>query len=161
MSFCQNCGGQNADSSKFCQFCGSALSPSAPSPAADQPVQPTYSEPTYNQPTYPQPDQSYNQPSYNQPAQGYGQQQNYQPYAAATQYVAPVATGGLLAWSIVTLLLCTIPGIVALVQTGKINKATTYEQQQKAMSSAKTWCIVGTVLGVLALIGSMIANANS
>ena len=31
-------------------------------------------------------------------------------------------TGGMIAWSIVTLLLCTIPGIVALVQTCNINK---------------------------------------
>ena len=68
---------------------------------------------------------------------------------------APVSTGGLLAWSIITLLLCTIPGIVAIIQTCNINKSATEEEQQKKLKSAKTWCIVGTVLGVLALIGSL------
>lgn len=75
---------------------------------------------------------------------------------AATQnnqgVVAPYATGGLVAWSIITILLCTIPGIVALVETTAINKCTTVEEQQKKISSAQTWCIVGTVLGVIYLI---------
>lgn len=66
--------------------------------------------------------------------------------------VQPYPTGGLIAWSIVTLLLCTIPGIVALVHTCGINSCTTVEAQRKKISNAKTWCIVGTVLGVLYLI---------
>lgn len=69
--------------------------------------------------------------------------------------VQPYATGGLIAWSIITLLLCTIPGIVALVQTCGINKCTTVPDQEKKIKSAKIWCIVGTVLGVLYLIGAM------
>ena len=73
---------------------------------------------------------------------------------------APVqySTGGMIAWSIVTLLLCTIPGIVALVQTCGINKCATHAEQQKKLSSAKTWNIVGTVLGVLSLIGTLAQN---
>lgn len=67
----------------------------------------------------------------------------------------PIPTGGMIAWSIITLLLCTIPGIVALVKTLGINKALTEADQQKALSSAKTWCIVGTILGVLSLIGAI------
>ena len=62
------------------------------------------------------------------------------------------STGGMLAWSIVTLLLCTIPGIVALVKTNGINKCTTRAEQEKMISSAKTWNIVGTVLGGLSLL---------
>ena len=65
------------------------------------------------------------------------------------------STGGMLAWSIVTLLLCTIPGIVALVQTSGINKCTTRAEQEKMISSAKTWNIVGTVLGGLNLLVSL------
>ena len=67
------------------------------------------------------------------------------------------STGGMLAWSIVTLLLCTIPGIVALVKTNGINKCTTRAEQEKMISSAKTWNIVGTVLGGLNLL---VALAN-
>ena len=62
------------------------------------------------------------------------------------------STGGLIAWSIVTLLLCTIPGIVALTKTTGINKCTTRAEQEKKISSAKTWNIVGSVLGGLYLI---------
>lgn len=75
--------------------------------------------------------------------------------------VPPYATGGLLAWSIIVLLLCTIPGIVALVQTTKINKCATVEEQAKKIHSAKVWCIVGTVLGVLALIGAIAQSMYS
>ena len=72
--------------------------------------------------------------------------------------VPPVSTGGLLAWSILTLLLCLIPGIVALVKTISINKAVTVEEQQARMSSARTWCIIGTVLGVLSFVLAMIPS---
>lgn len=65
------------------------------------------------------------------------------------------STGGMLAWSIVTLLLCTIPGIVALVQTNGIKKCTTRAEQEKMISSAKTWNIVGTVLGGLFLLATL------
>lgn len=74
------------------------------------------------------------------------------------QYVPPVETGGMLAWAIITLLLCTIPGIVAIVKTTQVNKSFTVEEQQQKLQSAKIWCIVGTVLGVLAVIGMLAAR---
>lgn len=67
-------------------------------------------------------------------------------------------TGGMIAWSIITLLLCTIPGIVALVQTSGVNKCATHTEQEKKYASARTWNIIGTVLGVLSLIGSLAGN---
>ncbi len=133
MANCPNCGSAVSFNQKFCQNCGAAL--------PEVPVEKT--EPAPYQPvSYPRED------SY--------QPQQYQPYYP--QPVAPVSTGGLLAWAIITLFLCTIPGIVAIVKTTGINKATTVEEQQAKISSAKTWCIVGTVLGVLALIGSIVGN---
>lgn len=72
--------------------------------------------------------------------------------AASPYYQPPVpqySTGGLVAWGIITLLLCTIPGVVALVKVANINNARTVEEQQRAVSDVKTWCTVGTVLGVL------------
>ena len=74
---------------------------------------------------------------------------------AVPQYVAPISTGGMLAWSIIVLLFCTIPGIVAIVKTSGINKSYTVEEQQQKLKSAKIWCIVGSVLGALALIVMM------
>lgn len=94
-----------------------------------------------------------------QQQQSYGAQNTTYVYTQPPRYVQPYETGGLMAWSIITLLLCTIPGIVALVKTSAINKSTTVEEQQRNISAAKTWCIVGTVLGVLALIG-VIANGG-
>lgn len=82
----------------------------------------------------------------------------YTTYTPAAQFVSPYPTGGLMAWSIITLLLCTIPGIVAIVKTAGINKCTTVEQQEQAIRSAKTWCIVGTVLGILAVIVAVASN---
>ena len=135
MANCPNCGSAVSFNQKFCQNCGAQL--------PEVPVEQT--EPAPYQPvSYPR-EESY------QP-----QPQQYQPYYI--QPVTPVSTGGLLAWAIITLFLCTIPGIVAIVKTTSINKATTVEEQQARMASAKTWCIVGTVLGVLALIGSLLAN---
>ncbi|MBQ9156493.1 MAG: zinc-ribbon domain-containing protein [Eubacterium sp.] len=69
--------------------------------------------------------------------------------------VEPYATGGLMAWSIITLLFCTIAGAVAIYTTTQINKAETLEEQQKKIKQAKIWCAVGTVLGVLAVIGRL------
>ena len=125
----------------------------------------TYDEQTYQstQQTY-QPAPAQNQ-TYSQ--QGAGQS-NYQQGPAQPTYqqtnwnapIAPIPTGGLLAWSIITILLCTIPGIVALVNTLGINKATTVEEQQKKMSAARLWCIIGTVLGILGVIGNLAANMH-
>lgn len=68
----------------------------------------------------------------------------------------PYPTGGLLAWSIITLLLCMIPGIIAIVKTTNINSSLTVQEQQRQIRGARTWCIVGTVLGLLGSIGSVL-----
>ena len=82
-------------------------------------------------------------------------QQVYTPVQTQPSYVTPISTGGMMAWAIVTLLLCTIPGIVAIAKTANVNKSFTYEEQMQKLSSARTWCIVGTVLGILAIIGML------
>ena len=130
MATCPHCGSVVSFSAKFCQNCGA--------PMPDVPVEQTDPAP-YTPVSYP-----------TETVEPQPRPQYYVP-----QPVAPVPTGGLMAWSIITLLLCTIPGIVAIVKTSGINKATTVEQQQAQISSAKTWCIVGTVLGILAVIGSL------
>ena len=101
-------------------------------------------EPTYSQPV--QSSSTYNQPGPGQPGT---------PQAAWQPPVAPIPTGGIVAWAVVTLLLCTIPGVIALVYALSINKAPTVEVQQKKAKYAKIWCTIGTVIGVLALIANM------
>lgn len=159
MPFCPNCGAQNTVGVKFCTNCGNPLQAQeqpAPQPSYNAYSQPAPAEQTPQYTGYSQPyagaQSAYNaQDSYNAP--------NYQSQPAQPmQYVPPVETGGLLAWSIITLLLCTIPGIVAISQTSKVNKCYTVEEQQKKLSSAKTWCIIGTVLGALSLIGYIAGN---
>ena len=162
MPFCTNCGAENPRENKFCSECGSPLTvieaptpptppiftePEAPAPAVEAaPEQPVYAQPAYTQPGQPSPIPQPAEPQFSAQAT----------FSAETpQYVAPVATGGLLAWSIVSLLLCLIPGIVALVQTLGINKCATVEEQQKKMKNARIWCIVSTVLGILSVIGQL------
>ena len=64
--------------------------------------------------------------------------------APSPYYQPPVprySTGGLVAWGIITLLLCTI-----------------VEEQQQAVSNVKTWCTVGTVLGILLYVISILGS---
>lgn len=138
MATCPTCGAFVPDNSPACTYCGTALNAAA---SMQQPENNGFEVPADSQ--IPQ-----------QPVQ--------QPYAAPVytpQPVAPVSTGGLIAWSIITILLCTIPGIVALVNTLNINKAMSVEEQQQKIKNAKLWCIIGTVLGVLAVIGSVAGGA--
>lgn len=127
MAKCSYCGAENPEGSKFCSECGAPMA--APANAA-----PEFSTP---QPAYVPPENPYGAAQFNPPVQ--------------------LPTGGLLAWAIISILLCMIPGIVALVQVLGINSAATAEQQQQRLSSAKTWCTVATVLGVLSLIVNIIA----
>ena len=142
MATCPYCGSDVSFSAKFCTNCGARL--------AEVPVEQT--EPAAYQPV------SLNEESTSWPQQEPAPEQEPEPqpdpYAVQQPYytpqpVTPVATGSLLAWSIITILLCTIPGLVALAKTLGINKATTVEEQMKKISSARTWCMIGTVMGIL------------
>ena len=131
MAVCEYCGCDVSNSKKYCEYCGAPL-PAVPVEKKEPPV--------YTWERY--------------PSKQSGQLSQF----AAGQAVAPVSTGGLIAWSVITLLLCLIPGVVALVNAMSINKAATVEEQQKKIRNAKIWCIVGTVLGVLSVIGAMVGN---
>ena len=133
MALCPKCGADNAEGSKFCTECGTPLLARAESQS------------TYTPPENPAPDP---QPVYTAPQNPYGQ----------AQFTPPtrMPTGGLLAWAIITCLFCLIPGIVAVIQVLAINSAPTAEMQKQKYSSARTWCIVATVLGVLAIIANVL-----
>ncbi len=123
--------------------------PEAPAPEAAAPEltfdapQPVYTPP---QPAYTPP-----QPAYTPPQPGAAQ-----PIYAET--VPPYASGGLIAWAAVSILLCLIPGVVALISALGINNSATVEEQQRKIANTKTWCIVATALGGLSVVGSLVSR---
>ena len=140
MATCPYCSSEIAENAKFCTNCGAPLNASSPTAEAPLPEEPQY--PTVDYPESLVSDQ--------EPASRPVEQQVYvTPQSAVT----PVNTTGLLIWAIITALFSLIPGIVAIVQTTAINKQVTVEAQQQKMKSAKIWCIVGTVIGILVIIG--------
>lgn len=143
MKVCSYCGTSNPDQNMICEACGAQLEQEAFHVEQTQnSVSVTYQEPS--NPNQVQPN-----------SQSYTSVQPQQE-ARPPKY----ASGGLIAWAIITLLLCTIPGIVALVYAGGINNCATVEQQNKKISSAKLWCTIGTILGVIALIVNLIGRAS-
>ena len=62
------------------------------------------------------------------------------------------SNGGLIFWSIITILLCTPCGVVGLVMSTCINNCTAASVQNSRISAAKTWNTIGTVLGLIGLI---------
>ncbi len=153
--FCPNCGNNCPDNVNACPTCGHAFAQQAPQQPYGQPQQAPYGQAPYGQAPYGQ--APYGQAPYGQAP--YGQA----PYGQPVSYDPPVqeSTGGLIAWAVITLLLCTIPGVVALIQATGINKCMTRAEQQKKISSTKTWCLVGTILGGLATIFSFIGALAS
>ena len=137
MDICPNCGAANAEGSNFCTYCGSKMMLNE----AAQPVQQSYD---YGS--------AYKPEDYADPIYAYGNQDFAQPPVTAGNKPEPVKTGWLMAWSIATLLLCTIPGIVAIATTTSINKVASEEDQNKKIRLAKIWCTVGTVIGLAALL---------
>ena len=174
MAVCTQCGTPNPDENKFCSGCGAplvgsevaaaaaaaaaAVIPEAPAePEIPVPAAPAEPEaPAPAQPEAPVPELTFDatQPVYTppQPAEAQAQPVYSPPVYSEQKSAEPVATGGLVAWAIVTILLCWIPGIVALINALGINKCATAEEQQRKISQTKTWCLVGTVLGVVYLI---------
>lgn len=132
---CTKCGNLNADGSKFCQYCGSALT------ETEQPVEQQNQQPA---------EQQYQQP-YN-PGYQYQQYQQYQPYTA------PQQLPNVLVWGILSLvfnfiglsLLSIVFGIVGL------NNAKQYKRIAGAFDSSASaghaLSIVGIVLGAIITI---------
>ena len=176
--FCPNCGSkveaaQNmqeaASSNPYLQTTNPYAQPAAEAnPAADPFAQPAadvnagadpFAQPAAEANTQTNPYQQYQQPNqqYQQPNQQYQQPTgNY--YAQPQQPVNHgINTTPILIWSILNLLFCCMPlGVWSLILTTTLNKKPTFEEAQKSYKTAKTICIIGTVLGALVQIGYLV-----
>ena len=93
--------------------------------------------------------------------------QQYGGYPPLGPYGQPMKPNNHLIWSIITIFLCTIPGIVATVYAAKVDGLWAQGRYAEATSSsnnAKTWAIVASVLGgffVLLYLGRLGSHTSS
>lgn len=172
MSLCPYCGNDNPDTNNFCSSCGAKLMRAPAKPEVEnEPIEtheetsgcepPQIPEETSDHWSEPAPaeteagpafENSVNeqQPVYQQtppPYSGYGQQPPEK-----------IPIGGYIAWAIVNILFCTIPGAIGLYFVLKINKAPTQDDQLRAVDSAKKALMIGSVLAALNLLMQIVAN---
>ena len=116
-------------------------------------------------PTGPQdPQNPYGQPSGDQPP-AYGQGYGYSAYGQGGYAPQPVGSPppNHLVWAIITILLCTIPGIVAVIFATQVNSKWAMGDvagAENASRQARTWSLVGTILGVLGIVVWLILMAS-
>lgn len=108
---------------------------------------------------YPPPNSGYPPPNsgYPPPASGYPPPQ--QPYGGGyppqSPYGQPVKPSNHLVWSIITIFMCFIPGIVATIYASQVDGMWSqgrWADATKASNNAKTWAIIATVLGGLVIL---------
>jgi hypothetical protein len=93
--------------------------------------------------------------------------QQYGGYPPPGPYGQPMKPNNHLIWSIITIFLCTVPGIVATVYAAKVDGLWAQGRYAEATSSsntAKTWAIVASVLGgffVLLYLGRLGSHTSS
>lgn len=78
--------------------------------------------------------------------------QPYGGFSPQGPYGQPIKPNNYLVWSIITIFLCMIPGIVATVYSSKVDGLWAqgrWAEASRSANTAKTWAIVGTVLGGL------------
>ena len=63
----------------------------------------------------------------------------------------------MLVWSIITIFLCTILGIIALIMTITAKSELTGEGEQKKLKTAKILNLIGTIVGGLGIVIYVIA----
>ena len=127
--FCTQCGQSVADGVRFCTNCGAPIA-----------VEQT----NYAQPD-PQPQQPYNPQPEPQPYQ--------QPYQQQPMGVKPKS---FLVLSILATIFCCLPfGIIAIVQSAKVDNlwnAGQYVEAQTASRKARNWVIVSAAIGIVGSI---------
>ena len=164
--FCPQCGKETASGNSVCEHCGAPLwadtnAPQQPQATVEQAQQPVEQpqapaapaeNPVPQQPVAPQ--QPYNavppQPPVAPP----------QPPVYPPQQPAPHISN-YLAWAIVCIFLCWPLAIPAIVYASKVNNLIAmgdYEGAMNASKNAKTFCIIATVLGAIAIVLGIIGG---
>lgn len=121
MTICSKCGNELTGNEPVCPKCG-------------EPVNQQYNENNNSQIGY---------------TQLGAQQQNYNAFQNQPNQKPVIQTGGYMAWSIVSIFLSLIFGILALVYVNKAKGAATQEEAEKALNTCKVFNIIATVIGVL------------
>lgn len=157
--FCPQCGKETASGNSVCEHCGAPLWADANAPQQPQapvepqaPQQPAAPQQPYNPappqaPVYPQ--QPYNPVPPQSPVYP---QQPQQPAPHISNY---------LAWAIVCIFLCWPLAIPAIVYASKVNNLIAmgdYEGAMNASKNAKTFCLIATILGAIALVLGIIGG---
>lgn len=176
--FCPQCGKETASGNFVCEHCGAPLwadtnapqqpveQPQAPAAPAENPVpqqsvapQQPYNAVPPQPPVVPPQPPVYPQQPYNAvppqppvaPPPAYPQQPQ-QPAPHISNY---------LAWAIVCIFLCWPLAIPAIVYASKVNNLIAmgdYEGAMNASKNAKTFCIIATVLGAIAIVLGIIGG---
>ena len=151
MKTCPNCQNPVNDNEMFCPNCGIRVdAQQTPDMNAGANQQYNQQQNYYQQPNYNQ-QQNYQQPNYNQ--QQYYQQPNNGYYPPQQPSNWGFNTTPYIVWSILNLLFCCMPlGIWSLILCVTLNKKPTYQDAEKSFKTAKTLCIVGTVVGFIVQI---------
>lgn len=160
--FCPQCGKETASGNSVCEHCGAPLWADANAPQPPQaPVEPQAPQPP-QQPAAPQ--QPYNSAPPQAPVYP---QQPYNPvppqtpvYPQQPQQPAPHISN-YLAWAIVCIFLCWPLAIPAIVYASKVNNLIAmgdYEGAMNASKNAKTFCLIATILGAIALVLGIIGG---
>ena len=135
MAFCPQCGANVPDGTPICPQCGIQLT-------AQQPQQPQYQQPQYQQQAPQQPYQQVPQGGYQMPPQS--------PYGMPLSAPASGQTNtGMMVWSIITILFCTVLGVISLIMTITAKNEMTAEGEQKKLKTAKILNLIGTIGGGL------------
>jgi uncharacterized membrane protein YvbJ len=73
-----------------------------------------------------------------------------------------INTNTIFTWSILNTIFCCLPlGIAGIVYSNKAKNATSDEEAQKILETAKTVCIIGTVVGFIVEVILILINVNS
>lgn len=150
--FCGNCGVRNADNARFCASCGKPVGavagavPPAPSPPPRYAPPPPPQQQIPAQPQYAPPPSA---PQFSAPQAQYG---GAPPIAGAARPNVSAHLG----LAIVTTILCCLPlGVIGIVYASQVKAklaAGDYAGAAAASSKAKTFSILGIVLGGIAIV---------
>lgn len=156
MSLCPYCGNDNPDTNNFCSSCGAKLMRAPAKPEVEnEPIETPEETSGCEPPQIPEETSDH----WSEPAPAETEAgPAFENSVNEQQPPEKIPIGGYIAWAIVNILFCTIPGAIGLYFVLKINKAPTQDDQLRAVDSAKKALMIGSVLAALNLLMQIVAN---